>query len=60
MNRGLTKEQAERGVQPEPLTKAEWKAMRNASVIASVTAQEFTHTVDRAIKWWPSDGTDGR
>ena len=32
MNRGLTRQEAEDGVQPEKLTKDEWKAMHKASL----------------------------
>lgn len=40
MNRGLTKEEAERGVSPETLTKAEWGAMWAGSLRAEGEARQ--------------------
>lgn len=42
MNRGLTKDEAERGVIPAPLTKAEWRAMHNASLLTTWEALHRT------------------
>lgn len=38
MNRGLTTEQAQAGVQPTPLTREEWRAMHMTSVVAAYEA----------------------
>lgn len=37
MNRGLTLEQALAGVQPEPLTRAEWDAMHRAAQLVEAS-----------------------
>jgi hypothetical protein len=42
MKRGLTTEQAIQGIQPEPLSKSEWHAMHQASLIAEGDANERT------------------
>jgi hypothetical protein len=47
MNRGLTRAEAEAGVIPEPLSKAEWQAMADASLIAALDAD--INTINRAI-----------
>lgn len=44
MNRGLTLEQALAGVQPPTLTKAEWQAMHDASLLEAERATQ--HTAD--------------
>jgi hypothetical protein len=40
MNRGLTAADAERGVQPAPLSKAEWGKLWAASLLAEMDARD--------------------
>lgn len=48
MNRGLTRDEAERGVIPLPLTKSEWQAMHEASRKAMLDA--LNRTVQEALR----------
>lgn len=45
MNRGLTLAEAMAGVQPAPLTRAEWTAMHHASIRAQQEARARHHAV---------------
>ena len=48
MNRGLTRQQAEDGVIPEPLTQAEWQALHDAALIAE--GEALQRTFDARVK----------
>lgn len=48
MNRGLTRDEAERGVIPLPLTKGEWQAMHEAS--RKLMLEALDRTVKQALR----------
>ena len=51
MNRGLTRQEAEDGVQPLVLTRDEWRAMHIGSLKAEYDAILRTYTALRAGIW---------